>query len=287
MSGQTTSDPRQRVIQDANPESVIHRADGRIIELKAHRAAWSGRHSENSLPALRECYAQRVARVEIDIMFRRADFLVTHDEPRAGARLPRLHEALAIAGMAADSPTLLMLDAKGDAPWPPDCVTRLLRLIEPLRERLFVGSPADWNLRRLRAGDPALVLAFDPQYYLTWSARPRRLPGRVGAYGYQDTHPLALRRTGPAAAYLRERFETLLTLVPGAREVHLELAFVERMQADGFDAVGFLHEAGALVDVWTVDARTRGWRERVARALAAGVDIVTTNTPRQLARAFV
>ena len=32
------------------------------------------------------------------------------------------------------------------------------------------------------------------------------------------------------------------------------------------------------------DADTPGWRERVARALAAGVDMVTTNTPRALAK---
>ena len=55
---------------------------------------------------------------------------------------------------------------------------------------------------------------------------------------------------------------------------------------DGFNAAAFLHDTGVLVDVWTIDATTRGWRERVARAVAAGVDIVTTNTPRELAAAF-
>jgi glycerophosphoryl diester phosphodiesterase len=256
------------------------------VELKAHRAAWSGRHRENSLGGLRECYAERVARVEIDFLFHDDEFFVTHDRPRRGAKLPRLRDALEIVRSASDGPTVLMLDAKGDAPWPAAVVTRLLRMIEPVRERVFVGSPADWNLRRLREADPALTLAFDPQYYLTWSSRAERLPGRVGAYGYHDAHPLALRRTEPTADYLRERFEMLVGLVPSAREMHLRLGFFERMLDDGFNAARFLHEAGVLVDVWTIDAGTRHWRERVARAVAAGADIVTTNTPRKLAAAF-
>ncbi|HEV8469543.1 MAG TPA: glycerophosphodiester phosphodiesterase, partial [Candidatus Limnocylindria bacterium] len=134
--------------------------------------------------------------------------------------------------------------------------------------------------------DSALTLAFDPQYYLTWSVRTERLPGRVGAYGYQDVHPLALRRTGSSVDYLRERFEMLVGLVPSACEIHLRLGFFERMLDDGFNPAQFLHEAGKLVDVWTIDAGTRDWRERVSRAIASGADIVTTNTPRKLAAAF-
>jgi len=256
------------------------------VELKAHRAAWSGRHGENSLAGLRECYAERVARVEIDFLFHGEDFLVTHNRPRRGAKLPTLRQALEIVRSTPAGPTVLMLDAKGDAPWPNERVTKLVRLVEPVRDRIFIGSPADWNLRRLRDVDPALTLAFDPQYYLTWSSKTEKLPGRVGAYGYQDTHPLALRRTGPTADYLRERFEMLLALVPEAREVHLRLGFFERMLDDGFDAAQFLHDAGKAVDVWTIDAGTRNWRERVSRAIASGADIVTTNTPRKLAGAF-
>jgi glycerophosphoryl diester phosphodiesterase len=224
--------------------------------------------------------------VEIDFLFDGDDFVVTHDRPRRGAKLPRLRDALEIVRSAAEGPTVLMLDAKGDAPWPAAVVTRLLHVIEPVRDRIFVGSPADWNLRRLRDADPALTLAFDPQYYLTWSSRTEKLPGRVGAYGYQDTHPLALRRTNPTSEYLRERFEMLVGLVPSAREMHLRLAFFERMLGDSFNAADLLHSVGVLTDVWTIDAGTRAWRDRVARALAAGVDIVTTNTPRKLAAAF-
>src|SRR5207245_2150043 len=181
------------------------------------------------------------ARVEIDFLLHGEDFLLTHNRPRAVAKLPTLRQAVEIVRSTPDGPTVLMLDAKGDAPWPKDRVTELVRLVEPVRDRIFFGSPADWNLRRLRAADSALTLAFDPQYYLTWSSKTEKLPGRVGAYGYQDTHPLALRRAGPTADYLRERFEMLLALVPDAREVHLRLGFFERMLDDGFNAAEFLH----------------------------------------------
>jgi glycerophosphoryl diester phosphodiesterase len=159
-------------------------------------------------------------------------------------------------------------------------------LCEGVRDRIFVGSPADWNLRRLRRADPALAIAFDPQYYFTHDSRVHTVPGRRGAYGYQDVHPLALRRTMPATDYLRERFEMLLAAVDGIREVHLRLSFFERMLRDGFDVTAFAHEANVSVDVWTLDAGTRGWRSRLTHAVAAGADIVTTNTPRTFAAAL-
>ncbi len=256
---------------------------GRLVELKAHRGAWSGAHPANSLAALSECFAERVARVEIDFRSRDGDFVVAHDKPRKGARVPLLRDALEIVRASPLGPTVLMLDAKDEAPWRPGTALGLARLCDPIRDRVFVGSPADWNLRQLRKVDPALAIAFDPQYYLTWDSRVHVVPGRRGAYGYQDVHPLALRRTVPAAEYLRERFDTLLGAVDGIREIHLRLAFFERMLHDGFDVAAFAREASVLVDVWTLDAGTRRWRSRLARAVAAGADIVTTNTPREFA----
>jgi glycerophosphoryl diester phosphodiesterase len=276
---------RQAALATAHPESIIRAADGRLVELKAHRGAWSGAHPENSLAALRECYAARVARVEIDFRLREGDFVVAHDRPQKGWRVPRLGEALDIVRASPTGPTVLMLDAKDEAPWSRRDVEVLLRLCEDVRDRIFVGSPADWNLRLLRKVDPGLAIAFDPQYYLTWDSRVHIVPGRRGAYGYQDVHPLAVRRTVPAADYLRERIDTLLRAVDGIREVHLRLAFFERMLRDGFDVAAFAHDAGVLVDVWTLDAGTRAWKSRLAHAIASGADIVTTNTPRELADA--
>jgi glycerophosphoryl diester phosphodiesterase len=257
------------------------------VELKAHRAAWSGSYPQNSLDAVRECYAAQVARVEIDFRLHDGDFVVSHDRPRKDRRVPLLREALDLVRSSPRSTTLLMLDAKDDGPWTARQVETLARLCEPVRDRIFVGSPADWNLRKLRTVDPTIAIAFDPQYYLTWDRRVHAAPGRRGAYGYQDAHPLALRRTVATREYLRERFGTLLGAVSEIRELHLRLAFFERMLRDDFDAAAFAHDAGVLVDVWTLDAGTRGWKQRLARAVAAGADIVTTNTPRELAEAHV
>ncbi|MDP9266295.1 MAG: glycerophosphodiester phosphodiesterase [Chloroflexota bacterium] len=256
------------------------------MQLTAHRAAWSGTHAQNSLAAIRECYRERAERVEIDFRLVGGDFVVTHDMPRRGAGHPLLlRDALAIVR---DSPgtTLLELDAKDLVPWPTVRALRLARLLDPVRHRVIVTSPADWNLRQLLRVDPSLALGFDPQFYLDWTPRPGALPGTRGAYGYLDAHPLARRRAVPTTEYLRERLDDLVRLVPGARELHLRLTLFERMLRDGLHGpAAFLHARGALVDVWTLDARTRAWRQRLERAVAAGVDVVTTNTPRELADA--
>ena len=253
------------------------------MELKAHRGAWSGTHPENSIDAVRECYRERVARVEIDIWLHDGDFVVAHDEPRRSKRTVPLREMLDVV-RAERGPTLLELDAKDVLPWPWPAVELLARLVEPVRDRVVFGSAADWNLRRLLQVDDKVPVGFNPHYYIDWTSRRQLLPGRRGVYGYRDDYPLARRRTVGVADYLRDRLDVLLHLVPTTREVHLRLVFFERMLRDGLDdAATLIHDAGALVDVWTLDAGTRGWRQRLDRAVAAGVDIVTTNTPRELA----
>jgi glycerophosphoryl diester phosphodiesterase len=71
-----------------------------------------------------------------------------------------------------------------------------------------------------------------------------------------------------------------------AREAHLRLHAFERMLDDGVThATDLFHRQGLALDVWTLDAGTPRWRERLAPVVAAGVDMVTTNTPRELAAA--
>ncbi|MGH2499822.1 MAG: hypothetical protein ACRDF0_07020 [Candidatus Limnocylindria bacterium] len=227
-----------------------------------------------------------MARVEIDFRLVGDDLVVAHDEPRRAARPPLLRDALALAREEL-GPTLLELDAKDDAPWPWPVVERLARLVAPISDRIVVTSPADWNIRRLQYVDAGLRVGFDPQYYLDWERRPERLGPPRGAYGYLDAHPLARRRRLPVAEYMRERLHALAHFVPGASEIHLRLALLERLLAAGLpDAVAVFHRAGLLVDVWTLDAGSARWRERLERAVNAGVDIVTTNTPRALAEAW-
>jgi glycerophosphoryl diester phosphodiesterase len=255
------------------------------VELKAHKATWSGAHPPNSLEGLRECYAARVARTEIDFLSHEGNFVVTHDAPRPGESPPRLADALAIVREVPPGPTVLMLDAKDGAPWSSETVERLATIIEPVRERVFVGSGADWNLRRLHGVDPEIALTFDPLFYLETKDSDSPLPGAGGAYGYHDAHPLAFQRTVPVRDYLRERIAFLLGVVPGIRELHVRMSLFEQMRLDDFDVVAAVHDAGARIDLWTLDAGTAAWRERLIRALDAGTDIVTTNTPRALARA--
>lgn len=58
------------------------------------------------------------------------------------------------------------------------------------------------------------------------------------------------------------------------------------MRDDGFEDVArFVHSHGLLLDVWTLNAGMPQWRERLSAALAAGVDVITSDTPRGLAAA--
>ena len=303
-----------------HPDSVIRTAQGRVVELKVHRGLWSGAHPENSLPAVEECYRERVARLEIDVcMLHDADFLVVHDlhldeatdgtglvseltRDAAGAirllhnrrisseRPPLLSEVVAIIAANATA-TLIELDLKDVEPLPWARAEELALLVEPVKDRVIFGGTADWNLRRLLRVDGTLPMGFNPAAYLDWVPEGREdenghLPR--GAYGYLDAHPLASERYTPVDDYLDDRLSGILRLVPGAREAHLRLAAFERMLDDGVAAAADLfHRQGLALDVWTLDAGTPRWRERLDRAVAAGVDIITTNTARELAAAAV
>ena len=299
-----------------NPLSVIRTASGRVVQLKVHRSNWSGAYPENSLPAIEECYRECVARAEIDLhMLRDADFLVLHDPELdasttgsgAIADLAR-HEAQSlllrfgggislerpplfsevVAVIAAQSyPTLLELDLPATNPLPWERLEWLARAVQPVRDRV-VFNGADWNLRRLLRVDPTLPVGFDPATYLDWlpagDSDGSELPR--GAYGYLDAHPLARQAIGSVGDYLADRLGGIARLVPGAREAHLRLIAFERMLDDGVeDAAELFHCQRLLLDVWTLNAGTPGWRERLARSLAAGVDVVTTDTPQALAAA--
>jgi glycerophosphoryl diester phosphodiesterase len=300
--------------------SVLRAPDGRQVELKVHGCVWSGEFPENSLSAIRECLKVPVARAEIDFnMLRDRDFLVTHDTQldsgttgsgpvrlatRKDAaelrcrwrgqvwddRPPLLSEVVELL-QAYASPTVLELDAKDVEPWPYSRVDELVRLVEPVRDRVIFGGCADWNLRRLVQVDPHIRVGFTPTFYLDWvppNVVPDELPGEVGAYGYRDRHPLARARNQPPSDYLWERVNGLIRLVPGAREMHIRLSLFERMQTDGLgDTAHRLHRAGLRVDVWTLDTGTPDWQARLTNAIWAGVDIVTTNTPQQLANASI
>jgi glycerophosphoryl diester phosphodiesterase len=307
---------------EVHPESIVRAPDGRLVQLKAHRARWEEGWPENSLAALAACLEARVARAEIDFgVLADRDFLIFHDdlldgattgsglvsatsaEASRGLRLrrrtgrhsfgvptehapPLLSEVVNLL-LATPGPTVLELDAKDAEPWPWPRVDELARLVEPVKDRVVVGSAADWNLRRLLTVDRTVPVGFDPMFYLDWApegAEIDPMPGVRGAYGYLDAHPLARRRYGPTPEYLRDRLGAILRLVPGARDLHLRLCAAERMLDDGLDDLpAIVHRLGYRLDYWTLDAGTPNWQQRLARAVGAGADIVTTNTPRALA----
>ena len=158
---------------------------------------WSGNYIPNSLAAVQECYRARVARAEIDIaMLADEDFLVVHDldlahatssqgrveghDPRPGraiaseARRSGQCGASTVLSEVADAivrepfPTLLELDLKDWKPWPWPRVEELVRLLQPVKDRVIFGGGADWNLRRVQRVDPTLPVGFNFSDNLDW-----------------------------------------------------------------------------------------------------------------------
>jgi glycerophosphoryl diester phosphodiesterase len=276
------------MVSGPHSESVIATADGRRVELKVHQCVWSGAYLGNSLAAVLDCYRAPVARAEIDIaMLRDQDFLVVHDldlalatdgiglvgqtDRRQAGRLHLAHDGVVsterpplltevIAAIAAEPyPTLLELDLKDREPWPWRRVEELVAMLQPVKDRVTFGGDTDWNLRRLQAVDPTVRLGFTIPEYEEWQ---------------------------PKAEQLTERVEAILGLVPSARDIHVRLGAAQRMREDGLqDLAGMVHARGALLDVWTLNAGTPGWCERLATALDLRADVITTETPRALVEA--
>ena len=291
-----------------NPDSFFRVGD-RTVELKVHRCLWSGRYSENSPLAIAECASERVLRTEIDVRATRdGEFVVLHDDrfDRVTDARGLVREATAIEATrsrfkdgshpllfseatlliaANEYPRRIELDLKDLAPYTRSQAEALARAVQPLKERGHFSCPADWNLRRLLMVDPTLQVSLNPHCYIdTELDDDVRLP--IGAYGYRDAHPLARERVSTTADYLRDRFGGIMRLVPGISEAHVRVGMLERILDDGVaDIAEVFHSLGMKLDVWTLDAGTPRWRERLARIAAAGVDIVTTNTPIPLAAA--
>ncbi len=188
-------------------------------------------------------------------------------------------------------PLKVQVDFKEVRPVAAETAAALLAALAPLRAdshiQVVVGCLADWNLRTLRRVDPALAVGLDFLLYLdTPGEEGLRLPHRVNAYGYMDDHPLGYRRTLPVGLYLEDRIESLLTLLPAAREIYLHKGFVQQALRDGVNPIALVHRLrpDILVDVWTINAGDADFPSCLASALEAGAQQITTDTPVQLAR---
>jgi glycerophosphoryl diester phosphodiesterase len=183
----------------------------------------------------------------------------------------------------------LQLDLKPYRPLTDDVLRSLLHHVAPVKAKVRVSCTADWAIRRLAALDDALPLGFDPLLYMDVergdASKEAAPPLRTGAYGYLDEHPLALARWGAPGDYLAARAEALWTQAPVA-VWYIRGALLARALDDGFDWIAWLHDQGALVVAWTLDA-SHAHQLDLARTLAkAGVDRITTNDADALAKAL-
>jgi glycerophosphoryl diester phosphodiesterase len=287
------------------------------ILLVHHSANRDHGHPPGSLPALQACLDAGALTVEVDIsLLADGEFALLHGptlerETTGSGPIAALTSAQVRAleyareGKATGVPVGLLpqaidllarhsgqvelqLDLKPDVYSSDDVLTRLVASLQSVRERVRVTSPSDWALRRLRALDPKLALGFDPLLYLEMHVEgkndPSVPPFRRGAFGYWDDHPLALRRWGPAAAYLAARAEALWAQAPAGAVWYIHGGLLAQALDDGFDWIAYLHDRGVEVDAWTLDPG-KPEAEAVARRLAAaGLDRITTNNAPALSQ---
>jgi glycerophosphoryl diester phosphodiesterase len=279
-----------------------------------HKAALDGApFPPNSLAAIQACLDACADWIEIDVRaLAAADYLLIHDallehetdgSGSVATCTPKRAGELRIRGTEQPVPLLsqviallrahpwrarLQIDFKNVTPFADDePLVRLLRIIEPIAERVVVSSIADWQLRRLRRLAPWLHLGFDIQAHLDLGApEPERFPQRLGAYGYLDDHPLATRCIWSTAQYLEDRFCALLPLVPRASAFYVRHTLVTHALKAGFDAAAFLHERGVRLAAWTLDVGNPAAESSLAQLAATSVDMFTSNTPRALAQSI-
>jgi len=294
--------------------------------LLVHHAS-DGRHTcpPNSICGLQACLEAGARAIEMDISpLADGDFLLLHgplldkstnssgpvNERTADGirdlRLTRqgivtdepvglLNQALELVGQH-PHPVELQLDLKPHAPLNDAILSRLVKSLQPVKDRVRVTSMADWALRRLHTLDPDLALGFDPLLYLDVgppanspeykNRDPARPPFRLGVFGYWDDHPLSSRRWAPTADYLAARAEALWAQVPPGAIWYIRAALLARTLDDGFDWFADLHDRGAEVDAWTIDPDRPEHVALARRLVDAGVDRITSNDAPSLAEAL-
>lgn len=289
------------------------------FQIVHHMAALDGSlNPPNSLAAVEQCLQANAPVIEVDITpLTGDDFLLVHDPdlesettgigrvdrcPPQQAKTYRIKHRDTITGhpppllsevveafLACPGETRLQLDYKAVFPSLSDePLRRLIRLIEPLQERIIVSSGADWHLRKLKRLAPWLDVGFDIGFYLdwrdpSWKVDPRMPPYQRGVYDYHDDHLLARSPALPAAAYLVERCDSLLGQLPDASTWYVSHYLIARCLDDGFNMAAWLHDHDVKLDAWTLDADNSAAVTNALRLRDAGVDLFTTNTPTALA----
>jgi glycerophosphoryl diester phosphodiesterase len=285
-----------------------------------HMGAFDGQFPPNSLEAIRSSLEFGARFIEVDITaLASGDYLLVHDpdmesettghgpvastQPQVARNTylkahngepsscnpALLSEVVALFNQFSDG-ARLQLDFKNVIPMTNnEPLERLVQLIQPLGDRVIVSTGADWQLRRLHQIAPWLELGFDVHYYVDWRLPhdpidPRVPPFKKGAYGYWDDHILATERHWSIEEYLQDRCESLMNMVPYASTFYIDHKMIAQSLDDGFNWAEALHHLGVKLDAWTLDIGDPVAEQNVIRLLEAGVDYLTTNTPRELAK---
>ena len=138
---------------------------------------------------------------------------------------------------------------------------RFAEIVGPVAERCLL-SGTDWEaVVELGAAVPRLRLGFDPLN-------------------------MAARRTLDRREVITDFVEEILRTAPSAAMFYLNYHFVVAALDRGINPIARLHEAGAKVDVWTLDPTTPGLGDLLPLIVDAGADQITSNDPFGLARSW-
>lgn len=281
---------------------------GALRTFCCHRATLSRTHHPNSLAAVDECAAAAAPRVEVDVRFLSDNgMLVFHDEAldretngkgavdvleRATARTLRYRGDSSglcfleeVVDSLASSPATLQVDLKHMGAISAGRVAALAKVLEPLGERVLVGSQAHWNIRRL--ADTGLPVAFDPT--LHWHRRCNETapavegPRRMGIPGLWDDAPLAHVPDVPFGEYVAARIEDLVAIAP-AIEWMVDFRTILWLRSRGVLLGELLAERGIALAAWTlVDDGPVRTTTLLESLFAAGVTVVITEYAAEIA----
>ena len=244
--------------------------------LCCRRATLSGRFAPNSLAAVDECVKANVPRLEIDVRFLSDDaMLIFHDShldeettgkgpvdalERQSARsvhyLQDVSSTLCfledVVGLMRSGQTLLQVDLKLMRPISHTRLAALAAALEPMKDRVLIGSQAHWNLRGLaRLGfrvalDPTLQWNFDPD------RGPDYYPGAMGVYGMWDDSPVAHNRHFSPPEYFECRIDDIRGLLPSAEEWMVDILTIRHMSKLSFNLGEALAARGISLAAWTI-----------------------------------
>lgn len=273
-----------------------------------HRATLTGLQTPNSLDAIAECVRAGVPRLEVDVRFLADDTMaVFHDsdldhetlasgpigaETRSSiSRVRHSHGRETgictledVVEMMVGTETVLQVDLKPLSLLPDRQLQLLEHAIEPLEQRVLVGSQAHWNLRRLRSApvafDPWLQFRYQPERRSTINA-----PHTLGLYGLWDDAPVAVSPFFGPAEYIETRIDDIASLLPRASEWMVDIATILHIASLGVPLGESLALRGVTLAAWTLTEASGDPAVVLEQLFRAGTTTVITDIPLAAAAA--